>query len=239
MKTVGRKYPIRRRRRVVHRRKVYPKRMTYRRRHKNLMVPYSRSLSTVPERLYVKLRYVDCINASVTGGVFTTMPYFQSSLYSPRGSGGHQPMYYDQWTPAMYTKYRVYGIGYKVQAHNVSQQDATWFIIRHQDSTTAEIALQTVLERNDAKHKMLGGWAGRSDAFVKGYLDVAKTLGVTRGSVRDLEEFGADYNVNPSRMAYLSPYLVSGSSTSNNVYNFTFELTYYCVLYNKSSPQAS
>lgn len=219
--------------RLRHRRRV----LSY-----NIKTPVTRIMNGVPERLFTKLRYVDCMNWTVTGSVLSggsSFAYFQSSIYAPRNSGGHQPLYRDQWAN-MFSKYRVYGIKYHITCVNRATNESFWFGVRHQEDTTTETSIQTILERNDAKVKM-GSSVNNSNNLrvIKGYMDVAKTLGKSKSSIRAEDNFSADIGSNPNNMAYLFPYILSNLASGSATFEFTFRLTYYVELFNQVAVSAS
>lgn len=240
MKRYTRRRPARYTRNARKRTRYTQRRTRYmKKRRMNIRNPPFARLNGFPERMFLKLRYCDCMNTSVTGGVFSTMPYFQSSLYQPRGSGGHQPLSYDQWC-SFYQKFRVYGIGYDFQICNKATNEAVWFGVRHQTSTAQEISIQTLLERGDSKVKMLGSVnSGFATTHIRGYMDVANTLGINKQRVRDDDQFCSPSNQNPAIMAYLIPYLLSNTTSGSHTFEFTIRLTYYCEMYNQADFQAS
>lgn len=205
----------------------------------NIKTPVTRFISGVPERLFTKLRYVDVVNATVVAGVLSSFNYFQSSLFSPRNTGGHQPLYFDQWTP-MFTKYRVYGIKYHVTIANRATNESYWFGIRHQESPTAETSLQTLLERNDSKVKQ-GGSVNGSQAIkvIKGYMDVSKTLGLSRTVVKNDDQYSSAVGTSPTVMAYLVPYILTNIASGTAIFEVTFRMTFYCELFNQVAVAAS
>lgn len=228
-KKISRKKPVRVRRKAARNsRKGY-----------NLAVPYAKVQSPIAERAFMKLRYVDAINLTITGGLLNNPVTFQSSLFAPRPSGGHQPLYYDQWTP-MYTRYRVYGIKYHITFVNRATNECFWAGVRHQESATAETSLQTLLERGDAKMKMgTGTGAMKNTLVVKGYMSVAKTLGLAYTVVKNDDQFTAVVGANPTRMAYLPIYVTSNTASGLHVFEATVRLTYYCEMFDQVPVGAS
>lgn len=210
------------------------------RRGYNVKTPITRVLNGVPERLFTKLRYVDTVAFTTATPNLLNVPfYFQSSLYAPRNTGGHQPLYFDQWCN-MFSKYRVYGIAYHFTCCNRGYNEPFWFGVRNQDNASYETSLQTLMERNDSKMRMASSVnSGNNTVVIKGYCSVASCIGVTRSAIKNDDKYSALINASPAEMAYVVPYytqiLAAGSATTD----FTFRLTYYCEFYNQTSVVAS
>lgn len=218
------------------RRTRYTRRPT--RRGRNIGNMVKASLPTIPQRLFTKLRYCDVVTASVTAGVLNSLPYFKTSIYAPRSSGGHQPLYYDQWA-AIYHRYCVYGIKWSATCVNHATDEAFWFGIRQQDNATAETSLQTLLERGDCKIGMGSSRnSGRNTVFVKGYMSTRKATGVTKYTVSGDNEWSANIDNDPASMAYLFPYILTNAG-STTTFEITYRLTYYVQMFNPLSVTAS
>lgn len=217
--------PRTQRRRTV-RRSTYRKRRSY-----NAATPYVKTVSGVPERMFTKLRYVDCITSVINVGVVTNPVTFQTSLSAPRTSGGHQPLYYDQWTQ-MYYKYRVYGISYNFTFINKSTVESVWVILRHQDVSAADSGLQTILERRDSRSRFVAPiGSSRNVVTIKGYMSTAKATGYALTSIKNDDQFQANFNTNPALMAYLAMYLSSTGSSGTVTLDITCRMTYHCELF--------
>lgn len=192
-----------------------------------------------PDRMKVKLRYVDAMTWSVPQSLTSCPITIQTSLYSPRSSGGHQCMWYDQWTPGIYTNYRVYGVKYTLIVQNKGINESWYVATIPQPDATAETQLQTIMERKGSKWRMGGSVNGStSRAKISGYVGTAKTCGISRAEVQYEDAFQAAYNANPSRMAYLNFYLAhnyAGTAT----FDATLTCTFYAELSKRSAPSAS
>lgn len=192
-----------------------------------------------PPRKFLKFRYADAMSYTVNSGVLTFVYAFQSSLFSPRDSGGHQPLCYDQWCPGFYGRYRVYGIKYNFTFIN-SKIDETWYaFVEHENDMPSTSSLQTMMERIIAKARVGGSYRSSNNKInIKGYMDVAKTLGVSKNTVMNEQDYQAAYNTNPTRMAFLRPYL-SHNNASTQTFDVIARLTYYAVLEDRVWQSAS
>ena len=201
----------------------------------------SRSLRDIPDRMFVKLKYCKPVYWNVDPGLgLTNVQTMYSSLYDPEGSiTGHQPYWYDQWTPSIFRRYRVYGIKYHLTVMNPTLNQ-TWYVgVQPQSDLVNETVLETLMERKNAIVKT-GGSVGSSDqkVYIKGYMSVAKTLGLSRGEIRNEEYFAADYNANPIKMAALKIYL--NHTYGNSVaFDGTLRCTYFAELFQKATPPSS
>lgn len=203
-------------------------------------------LMPVPDREFMKMRYVDIINnISVTAGtlnLFGTNIFYQTSLYKPRADGSpHQPMWYDQIGGSLYAEYTVHGIAYKITVNHRNDDAAFYLVVRHQNTTTAETSLQAVMERNDSKWRMGGGWAGsKGIVSIKGYISTAKTLGQDNREISSDPAYSGSYSGPvPTTMAYLFPYLASAQSVATEPFDVCVELIYYCTWQKRSFPASS
>lgn len=201
-----------------------------------------RTLTDIPDRLFVKLRYVTNTNWTVASGVgLTPCMTLHSSLYNPEGGllAGHQPYWYDQWTPGIYRKYRVYGIKYHITVMNPGLNQ-TWYVgVQPQSDLVDETVLSTLMEHKEAKVKTGGAVGSNTQRVVlKGFMSVAKTLGLTRTEVKNEEWFAADYNADPIKQAYLKIYM---NHTYGDAWTFDaiVRCTYYAELFQRNSPAAS
>lgn len=219
----------------------YKKRRSARLMLRNTVKPTFKRMGTgVPDRMMVKMRYVDLMTWTVTQATVGNPVIFGTSLYAPRYSGsGHQCLWYDQWTPNIYTRYRVYGIKYDVIVQNKALNESWYVAVRPQNTAVTETNLQTIMERNDAKVRMGGSVnSGTSKIRIKGYMGTAKTLGVPKSEVKNEEWFAADYNANPVKQALLYFYC-SHNYAGSATFDATVRLTYYAELFNKAVPSAS
>lgn len=232
-----RRAPTQRRRPVrrnMRRKKAYRGR---KRQSTRIVTKINRSIP-VPDRQFVKLRYTDVTTASSTAGLLSSVRIYRSSAYEPVLSSAHQPMWYDQYCPGMFSSYRCYGIAYRVTISPRDETNQYWFAIRPQNSATAETSLQSLLERPETKWRIGTPTSGsRSVIVIKGYMSVAKVRGISRNDVSTEDSFRATYNTNPALMGYLHMYL--SSLTSGKTFDITAQLTYYLELGDRVTPGAS
>lgn len=208
----------------------------------NMKVPAYRQLKVVPERLAMNFRYSDNLNVVVTGQNLTNVYTWGSGMWRPAiGTGSlHQPMYFDQMVAAtgLYNRYRVYGVKYRWTVINRGTNECFYAIVRQQNNATVEAGpterdkLNNLCERGDAAVRMGGSVNGATSKVVhKGFMSVARTLGLTTSHIRDDESFSGDYSANPLNMAYLVCYIFSNVGAGNITFETRMDLTYYAELY--------
>jgi len=179
----------------------------------------------MPNVRFVKLKYIDWQRYTHTANVFDLFAMYQSSANHPLERDivtlnvGHQPMYFDQLS-ALYKYYRVFGIKYKFTFQATTTDESFRVVVKHQDTNIAEVNNYTgyygAVERGNCKTGDGGTRNGSHDRVtIKGYLSVAKTLGVARSAITYEDNFQGNMNnsvtqfsgTNPPRMAFLALYV--------------------------------
>lgn len=196
---------------------------------------------SVPDRLFATLRFADISSVNVAGsGVIANVLSYRSSLNAPKSGSTHQPLSYDQYCPAMYGNYRVYGIKYNITVVNSRINDTWYAAVEHENEASlgAVTSLQTLMERSIAKVRIGGQQYSPSNrVHISGFMSVSKTLGLNKTSMTD-NLFLAAYNQDPSRMANLTIYM-SHNNPSTTAFDVIVRLTYYCSFENKAWLSAS
>lgn len=201
----------------------------------NRKVPRLISLG-VPKYKYAKLSYCDLESLGVNASSYTSLAY-QSSLYDPYVStGGHQPMYFDQYA-AMYQRYTVMGISYDIQACTDAATNGPMIITMTPSSIGASpTSISLARERTGCKETITShGYKGR----LKGYVSVAKVLGVDRRKLLSDDQYSALVSTNPSLMAFLTLQAWNSSATGPITCYITLRLTYYCRFFDPTEPAQS
>lgn len=196
----------------------------------------------VNDRLFTKLHYVQNLNGpSMAAAVLNNVATFQTSLFDPDTSlGGHQPLWYDQYCPNMYSTYRVFAIKWSIIAVNRGINETWYLSARNQNSPITETSLQTLMERRDSRTRMASSVNGsNATARLSGYLSLAKVRGVSPKDVATDNIYEAAYNFSPPAMGYVLFYLQHNAVGAQTVFDFTIRLTYYCELSGRVSPIGS
>lgn len=178
--------------------------------------PYSQRL---------KLRYVEHVGPTVPANGNISYTY-QSSAYDPYyAAGGHQPLFYDQYS-ALYSRYRVYGYSWKVDAAAYVEAAGFPSLSLYGYSTTSptpDTSNNTTGERRDAKYSLLT-MAQRSKTL-SGSTQVHKWYGTTNKAVKIDDGYSADVANNPEKVVYTHFQLYNLSATAA-ICNLHITLTY-------------
>lgn len=179
-----------------------------------------------PDRIFTTLYYRDLKIISVAAGAtpIEGVPY-QSSIYDPQASsGGHQPLWCDQ-LEAVYSKYRVHGIKYKIKCCNTNTNQLGWMYVLQ--STTqytfpTNTNTNTLSERRLCQRKSVT--TTTNPAIIKGYMPVGRPWGLSKQEMKADEDFEASMGVNPIKMAFLN--LMFESMNTSAIFNVEVELKY-------------
>lgn len=187
---------------------------------------YTKIMRTpVPDRMFTKMRYSEGLDFTITLAN-TLYPYtFQSSTFDPDLSAtGHQPLWRDTYA-AMYNRYRVLGIGYRIHWRNTNTGQITIGFVQHNSVNVPDTNYNTLIERNNSKKVFLDGSGGSRTNILSGYMSVAKTHGLSRSQFFSDDAFDATAGANPTKMAYLTLYAMSRSAAATAQAHV--ELVYY------------
>lgn len=189
----------------------------------------------IPRYRFAKLSYCDVNTATVAATSYTGWGY-QSSLFDPYVSvGGHQPMFFDQYA-AMYRRYTVMGIAYSLEAVTDQSTNGPLFVTITPSSVGASsTSISIARERAGTKEVVVShGYKGR----VKGYVSVAKVLGVDRRKLLTDDQYSALISANPVQLAYLT-FQVFNQTAANITIYLSVRMTYYCRFYDPTDPSQS
>lgn len=194
---------------------------------------FIRQPSSLPDRLYVKLKYREQLSFGQASGNLADNVYRGNSLFDPdlTGTGG-QPLGFDQWA-AFYASYTVLASECKVTSM-LNGSVAPNNLIHGVVPTLFSNALGTgEQERADefpySKHAPVAiGNVGLGQGVIKNYMTTNKMWGVVRPAVQIADSFSALVTTNPVSGWFWHVYnYVPGSATNSLIQEV--ELTYYCV----------
>lgn len=193
------------------------------------------------DRIFTKLKYAESYGVTTgIAGVKIKAATYKTSIFDPNAEmGGHQPMWRDQYA-GIYGSYRVRGIKYRVTAALSANVNTNWWLgVRAFNSATdPDPNIQQWIERRDAIVKQGNGSFGNSGMLsLKGYLNVAKTRGVSRREVAIDNRYAAVMGSDPELMSFL--HVGVQSITDNTVIYLTFRLTYYVEMFDLLTPGQS
>jgi len=228
-----RKRPVSRRPRRSYRKRSYAKRR-YQRVSKKVF-------SGIPDRIFTKMTYAmrsEDGPVVVPVGTAQCLCMIRNSCNSPQripASGGHQPLWFDQWFPHVYNKYRVYGVKYDVTVNNIQLNQSWNAFVAPQDGDFTETNVNTLLEQRNV-HRKVGGGTGTptQEVRLKGYWSVPKTVGVSKSQVKNSEGWGAVYNADPANLVYLAVYAGHNYWNNSAYFDYTAKFTYYVECYDRA-----
>lgn len=198
--------------------------------------PVKRLADGVPKQMFLRLRYVDRydgINIPIAG--YNIYPY-ANSLYDPyAGTGGHQPLYYDQWT-TLYNSWVVMGISYHVQINPYSGA-GTFVVFPTRDSLTPT-TVSLALEQKGAKIIELNAADGIRS--IRGYMSIAKLFALTPKQVIADDSFwgSALAGPTPTSIGYLK-FMFFSNTGGAFTYSANVHLTYYVKMFQVKNATAS
>ena len=162
----------------------------------------------IPKQLFNRLKYAETVNVATGVSGLGSYIFSCNGMYDPNTTGGgHQPMYFDQWS-AMYNHYTVLKSTMKATVV-ANTTGATIFSLGQDDDTTINAANSyTIWERPGYQTKVVNAPVEPSGTSLWSKWDAKKV-------------FGADPQSDPS---------LQGSATSNPT-----EQTFY-VLYFDATP---
>lgn len=219
----------RRRPRVVSRKRVRVARRPMRYMRKRVS-PYVKVLSQpVPPKMLTKLNYVEKISLTSSAGLIA-MYQWRSSLYDPNlTGGGHQPMYYDQYTPN-YNSYIVHGMKYKISLSNTGNPYGAFVaLMEFPNGYTASASIQTDMERRFCRKKQYLTALGQQGSrfYTSGYIDIAKNNGLSRSDVLYTSGYKSAVTTNPSYYSTVALEYEGDSGGSTSLLGI-IQITYYC-----------
>lgn len=248
--------PLRRRPRRTIRltsRKSKPKRrnkVTYRRNPKGLSTypVRSRTMNTFPERMTMKMRMFYWAEESISTNTFAQLGTVKSCLGQCIRTGPninswsvHRPMYTNEMS-ALYGKYIVYGIKYRITIMGEYAATEGWYGgVMHSDSDTTETDILAAMERGQGKWRAIrNGTGGNGRLVLTGYMDVARTMGRTRLQSKVQGGMEAVFPSDPTYTAYLKAYVFNTSPGGiAEGYHVAWDLTYYVTWFDRTDVAAS
>lgn len=190
----------------------------------------------VSRQHYAKLLYCDLDSSSVPVTSYVTWGY-QSSLFDPYVAlGGHQPMFFDQYA-AMYRRYTVMGIAYQLEVVIDQASSGPLFVTVTPSGVGVSSTTLSVARERPGTRECCVTTSNRGR--MKGYMSVAKLLGVNRRKLLTDDQYSAAVTANPSQMCYLGLQAWNPSGTAAIIAHVSLRLIYYCRFYDPTDPGQS
>jgi hypothetical protein len=166
-------------------------------------------------------------------------------MHEPQLGIAHQPMYFDQLMynalgGGLYNKYKVWGIKYRFTYDNVNTNESGMFGVMHADTNVPETNVVAARERGTGQWRSYGSVNGRNGrCVIKGFMSTSRALGVQKSEVSSNAAFEGTLVSNPTRMAYLIPYVFNQLASGTSTGNLQADLTYYVTYFDRAEVPAS
>lgn len=197
-------------------------------------------LKSIPDRLYVTLKYNDRIVLNqTTSGSVAFHGFRLNGLHDPDYTGvGHQPLYYDQLVNSLegnglYHKYRVHACSWVIRAVNSdsnTEHSLCVVPLPHGNTVTAAQDFDAICEAPYAQRRTLSvNSSGHNQGIVKGSMMIKKIEGVS--SLDYSSSYAAIYGANPAfdPKLYIVSLPMSENTTTGAIY-CDVTLYYKCEL---------
>lgn len=179
-----------------------------------------------PQRLYIKLRYVENVAATSTTGSFATYAWRANGLFDPNRTGtGHQPMYYDNCA-AIWDHFTVLKSYAKITVTPLTQNTTAYgFCAWLDDDNTPPTTFQGAQEQGSSSTKIVAANSNDSQILNIAF-DARKIFGGNPLANDNLQ--GATAGTDPVEEQYFFVGL-QGLNLSTQQFNVTAEIVYYVV----------
>jgi len=199
----------------------------------------------MPRALKLRLPFVYTSNFDNSSFLTCSSETFTvNSIYDPRYElSGEQPLWVDQLATCGYINYRVLGCKYKIRCTGMS--NLPFYVgtsIQPRDAFVPTTQAQLVANQEQPNYnvKVIGANnGGRDTVYFKGYIDIAKWLGMRRQAIMDSSDFiGQIEASNPNRMLnmtlYAAPLGVLSPATAVKM-EYTVTFTYDVVMFQSTN----
>lgn len=197
--------------------------------------------STLPDRLFVKLKMQYDVSVTSTAGAYNTQIVAINSAYDPlQASGNAEPYMYTQYV-ALYERYRVAGLYYNIQPHmgvtGLVSSSARVSVVIPTTSSSAFSALVAREQPGAVCSKMVVNAGSPPD--LTGYIAMHKLFGITKQRYQQDDLFSATTGANPSLIAYLHIGAFDPTVATTVTTEFSVQLTFYTEFYQRAKPAVS
>lgn len=187
----------------------------------------------ISNRVHTCLKYKDSFTQSMTPGLGANYQFRMNSLYDPDVTGtGHQPYKYDQFTPGIFTRYRVYSCAWKVTFFAAGSAYLCTVCPTNGNlavAVTNGATFNAVGELPFSESKGFGTGGTPNSVFV-GKIDLNELGGYTPAEYLADDRFQAQYNADPTEVFLLNCCYYWPAVLGTVDVHFMVELCYDCEL---------
>lgn len=184
-------------------------------------VVVNRAITPVPQRFLTQHKY------STTFTLGSLQPIYRmnlNSLYDPDQTGtGHQPYGFDQMA-ALFNRYRVYGVSYKVQGYQFNNPIRFGCVASNDSAAPTNLATLIEYPRSKSAIQVNGG----STASITGYVSLPSLTGRTKAQYMADDRYQAQNNTNPQEALLLNIMAQSLSDTALESCTMMVTLNFHC-----------
>lgn len=192
--------------------------------------------AVVPDRLIVRLPYVNYANLNGAAGVPLDVQFRLNSIYDPEvsvGVGQSQPLGADQWS-AFYNRYRVIGANVYLMARNTNTDAAYVGICANNDMTA--LLNEAAYEQSRTQLKMVGSTAGGHDVCVfKKYYNLANLSGRPKIAYISDDRYQAQFDADPQEQIHLHIMAQPASPSLSVSLHYSLKIMYLVELFDRKS----
>lgn len=217
------------RKRKMNKKRSGMKRKGGRRGYKTVNV-VGRSLNPIPQKMIAKHKYADVATISLVSSALGNYNFNLNSVWDPNRTGsGHQPYGRDTFA-TIYNRYRVLGCYYNVSLVPSSAALATQLLAIPANEEVSGTVTSASAGREQPRCRYIlqaPVGAGAPIKNLKGYVDIASLMGLTKTQYRSNENTQAQVGASPTELAILN--LFAGTFTEDIITTSIYvsvEMTY-------------
>lgn len=189
----------------------------------------------MPDRIYVKMGYIEELTGQYTAGVPYRYTFRGNSLYDPDSTGaGHQPMSFDQWS-ALYSNYTVHGSKIEMEVLPLSSALIAgvleWLVY---PGTTAPVIGDGEFSRYKEQKYTKAGFTNhyKGKYTTRNYISTAKMFGRSPVAIKSDVSFSAAINANPTNVWYWNTAVRVCDGATTGDFRIIFKVVYYAEMWN-------
>lgn len=192
--------------------------------------------AVVPDRLIVRLPYVNQSSITAAAGIPLDTQFRLNSIWDPEVAvaiGQSKPLGTNQWQ-AFYNRYRVIGVNVHLMARNTSADAAYVGICANND--TGNLLTEAAYEQSRTTLKMIGSTAGGHDVCVfKKYYNLANLTGRPKISYISDDRYQAEMTSDPLEAIHLHIMTQPASAALATSIHYSLKMVYLVELFDRKA----
>lgn len=192
--------------------------------------------AVVPDRLIVRLPYVNQSSITAAAGIPLDTQFRLNSIYDPEVAvavGQSQPLGTDQWS-AFYNRYRVIGVNVYLMVRNTNADACYVGMVANND--TGALLSEAAYEQSRCKFKMVGATSGGHDVVVmKKYFNLANLTGRPKVSYISDDRYQAEFTADPQEAIHLHICTQPASAALATSLHYSLKMVYLVELFDRKA----